>query len=122
MHFSIVPWPKQKRCNFVKKFYIMQLLYKHNGFTAYNVNIINSFNIGRRFVVIVDGFKFYRFQNFNVTNYSLLQERSYHPFSVCHFRFLKKYDRKCKQTKSNLAIRYENGSIILKLKRFFLSL
>lgn len=32
----------------------MQLLYKHNGFTAYNVNIINSFNIGRRFVVIVD--------------------------------------------------------------------
>lgn len=45
----------------------MQLLYKHNGFTAYTVNIINSFNIGRRFVVIVDGFKFYRFHNFNVT-------------------------------------------------------
>lgn len=26
-----------------------------------NVNIINSFNIGRCFVVIVDSFKFYRF-------------------------------------------------------------
>lgn len=32
----------------------------------YYVIIINSFNIGRCFVVIVDGFKFYRFYNFNV--------------------------------------------------------
>lgn len=35
--------------------------------SSHNVNIINRFNIGRRLGFIVDGFKFYRFQNFNVT-------------------------------------------------------
>lgn len=35
--------------------------------SSHNVNIINRFNIGRRLVFIVDGFKFYRFQNINVT-------------------------------------------------------